>query len=158
MLFVAFLFAAYSGAVQWLSGILRIIPAPTEHWATIIGDVAWPIMIAWLVVRFRQSLRRIIEILIIRFKRDDIDIGNVLKVTRNSTLVPLQADSDDASSDASVTERLLEYISDSANVPIVAAWLNQQGRDALDLREFITLTEYADLRQHAYQQLIEGGA
>ena len=143
--------------IQWVGAVLREIPGPTEGWADIIGHVAWPITIAWLVVRFRHSLRRLIEILIIRFKNDDIGIANVLSVTRNSTLVPLDSDGEDGVTDAAITERLLEYISDSANVPHVNEWLNQQGRQALNIREFITLPEYADLRMRAYQDLIQGG-
>ena len=154
--FACFVVAAISGAVHWFSDILRDIPAPTSEWAAIIGHLAWPLTIAWLVVRFRHSLRRMIEILLIRFKRDDIDIASILRVTANSTFVPLQTGNIDATSDASVTESLLEYISDNANLPSLNAWLNQQGRSALDVREFITQPEYADLRQRAHKQLIKG--
>lgn len=154
--FAAFVIAGASGFIQWLAGILQLVPAPTEHWASIIGHMAWPLLIAWIVVRFRHSLRRLFEILIIRFKRDDIDIANVLKVTANSRLVPLQSGNERATSDAAITERLLEYISVSANVRILNQWLNDQGRGALEVREFITLSEYADLRQRAHATLMEG--
>ena len=152
-----FVVAGVSGFIHWVSSILRDIPAPTEHWATIIGNVAWPALIGWLVVRFRHSLRRLLEILIIRFKRDDIDIANVLKVTSNSRLVPLQQTGDTEVSDAAVTERLLEYLGDNANVHKLNQWLNDHGRDALEVREFITQSEYADLREKAYAALMEGG-
>lgn len=155
--FVLFVILGASGGIQWFSDILRVIPAPTEHWASIIGDVVWPMTIAWLIVRFRHSLRRVIEILIMRFKRDDIDIANVLKVTRNSQLVALASDDQAGTPDATTTEHLLEYISDTANVPTLNDWLNQNGRGELNIREFITQPEYADLRQRAHQHLIEGG-
>lgn len=154
---ILFIILANSGGIQWFADILRIIPAPTEFWAEIVGHLAWPVTIAWLVVRFRHSLRRLIEILIIRFKSDDLGFGNLLSVTRNSKLVPLDSGVDDGATDAAITERLLEYISDHANVAHVNRWLNQQGREALDIRDFITLSEYADLRQRAYHTLIEGG-
>lgn len=143
--------------VRWIAAILREIPGPTESWAAIIGDLAWPVAIAWGVVRFRHSLRRLIEILIIRFRHDDLGIANVLSITRNSTLVPLESRGDDAGTDAAVTERLLEYLGEADNVTHIQTWLNQQGRQALDIVEFVTRSEYADLRLNAYRALIEGG-
>lgn len=154
---VFFVIAANSGAVQWFADILWTIPAPTEQWAAIIGHLAWPVTIGWIVVRFRHSLRRLIEVLIVRFKRDDIGIANVLTVTRNSKVVPLDPSGEDGTSDAAITESLLEFISDKGNVPRVNEWLNENGRSALNVREFITQTEYADLRQRAYLALIKGG-
>lgn len=142
--------------IQRIAAVMRAIPAPNDSWAEIIGHLAWPVTIAWVILRFRHSIRRLIEILIIRFKSDDLGIANVLTVTRNSTLVPLDSGSD-GDTDAYITERLLEYLSEHSNFATVQQWLNQQGRQALDIVEFITESEYADLRARAYRALVGGG-
>lgn len=142
--------------IKWIGAVLREVPGPTEAWADIIGHLAWPLTIAWIVVRFRHSLRRLLEILIIRFKSDDLGIANVLSVTRNSTLVPLDS-GENGGSDAFVTERLLEFMGEAENFESVQRWLVEEGRQNLDIVEFITQSEFADLRQRAFTALLEGG-
>ena len=80
----------------------------------------------------------------------------MLSVTRNSTLVPLDS-GENGGSDAFVTERLLEFMGEAENFESVQRWLVEEGRQNLDIVEFITQSEFADLRQRAFTALLEGG-
>jgi hypothetical protein len=152
------IFAANSGFVAAISKLLLTIPAPTKEWADIIGHLAWPLTIAWLVVRYRHTIRRLAEIIIARAQTDNLNIANIFSITpQNTNFVPLAPKGTADRGDPFIREKLLEFIQDSGNISKIERWLETKGRAGLKIVELVTHIEYAGLRESAYNELVAIG-
>lgn len=143
--------------IEYIALILQTIPGPTPQWAAIIGSVVWPVTIAWLAVRFRRPIGRIVERLERRFSDDDIEFGNLLKITRNTRVIALDGDTGSATDHSFVQEQLLEFLSVEDNIDRLRDWLDENIDPATEIVDFITEPNYIDGRRRFYRDMIAGG-
>lgn len=145
---------------QWIADILLTIPGPTQAWADIIGHLAWPVVVTFLVVRFRRYLRSYLSTLADRLQTDHVKIG-AFELTPNSPVWVLDPDEADESTyrfesdDVQRIESIFEFIRTDNGYREVEKWLNENAGRALDIDDFITLPVYASLRMRAFKE-IEG--
>ena len=147
-----------------LAGWLLIWPAPTEHFAGMIGDLGWPLallLICWLL---RRPIRRAAYLLSERMKGDNVRFGGFLEITRTDfntmdrRIAVEHAEAAPAAGQAvDIAESLLEYagVSD-ANAMSLLNWIEANFGTMIDPEVFLTEPEFADTRQQAYIELIEG--
>lgn len=150
-------------ALETFGSWLRAVPGPTEHWATIIAAVAWPVAAMAIVYMLRKPISLAAGKLANRFESDDIEIAGFLKVTGGVPLSTLKkgAVTEDAGTpeerDAKVVESLLEYAGDSEiNALRLIEWVESHAGPHQDVEAFLDETSFAELRERAYQTLIEG--
>jgi len=144
-----------------IGAVLREIPAPTQSWADIIGHISWPIMVLFLILRFRAFLRTFLQTLADRLVTDDVKIGP-FELTANSEVLVLDANELDPSSeftgdDVTHIEALFEFMGEKGNEARISQWLNENGLQTLDIVDFLTEAIYADRRAEAYKALILRG-
>lgn len=147
--------------VIWLGAVLREIPAPTQSWADIIGHIAWPGVVLFLIIRFRIYLRTFLQTIADRLVTDDVKIGP-FELTANSEVLVLDADEIDpggefTGDDVTHIEALFEFIADKGNETRIFQWLNENGLHTLDIVDFLTEAIYAEPRAKAYEALIRRG-
>lgn len=151
--------------LETIGSWLRAIPGPTEHWATILDAWAWPT--AFLLVAFwlRDHIAHGVGKLASRLERDNIQIGNFLKITAETEVTTLDqravSDRPDApeSEDARIVEGLLEYAGESAeHAGRIVDWIAKRAGPALEPEEFLVEPNFAELRRLAYTEIVEGQA
>lgn len=146
--------------IRWIAAVLYSLPGPTEAWASIIDTLIWPLVVLFLIFRFRIFLRHYLWVMADRLERDHVKLGwfeiraqdqvTVLdpSVSGESTL-SFQPD------DIDHVERIFEFIADSANFSKLSEWVeNTYGKD-VDLEDFLTNPSYANHRAQAFRQ-VEG--
>ena len=147
-------------AAKWFGDVLRAIPGPTDAWASIIGDLAWPVVVAFLVIRYRRYLRLVLDTILARLETDHVKLGP-FELTPNYEVLRLDPDevgestSDYSSEDIVRIEKLCEFIADEANLHKLALWVNDRIDPALIVSDFLTLPEHAIGRAQAYDELVE---
>lgn len=147
--------------IRWFAAILREIPGPTEQWATIIGSLAWPLVLVLLTIRFRHFIGRFLNTVLDRLGTDRVKFGP-FELTPNSqvySLDPAQADPTAGvePDDVENMETLFEFISDSAGEARLLAWMHQVLGTGVNLVDFLTEATYAAERANAVADL-EGDA
>jgi hypothetical protein len=144
--------------IRWIASILLALPAPNASWASIIGDIAWPLTVTVLVFRFRKYLRNFLETLLDRLATDNVktpwfefsakaDVNN-LDPASGST------DFNASGSDVANVEKLFEFIGANDGWDRLASWLFDNDLKDLPMEDFLTGPEYASQRNTAYNALI----
>jgi hypothetical protein len=136
------------------------VPHPTEHFASIVGSLAWPLVIlaiAWII---RAPLKSAAGALARRFEHDDIDLAGYLKLSKGTQLATLDkvAASVDANSaeaqDAEIVEALLEYAGESdAHADRVMNWISSNLGSTFDPEVFLNAKGLAAMRAQALREL-----
>lgn len=145
-------------SVQWVSAVLLAIPAPTEHWASIIGSLAWPGVVVFLVFRFRKYLKSYLETIAERLRRDHVKIGP-FELTPNSDVIPLDPEEADTSTehyepeDIERIEKIFEFIAETANMRKLEEWVESEVGSSVEIADFVTFPEYAKQREQAVGEL-----
>ena len=147
-------------ALQTIGSWLRALPGPTEHWATIIAALAWPVAALVIVYILRKPLASAASKLADRFEKDDIEIPGFLKVTGNVPLSTLREGAvteepgTPEAHDAKLVESLLEYAGESAgNALRFLEWIETNIGPNQDPEAFLSETGFAEQRKKAYQAL-----
>jgi hypothetical protein len=146
--------------ISAFSGWIASLPRPTEHFAAIIGSLAWPtvtLAIAWI---FRGPLDHAASLLARRFENDDIDLAGYVKLTRGTQLATLDKASASVDSnsveaiDAEVVEALLEFAGEShANADKVMDWIFAKFGLTFDPEVFLNAKGLAEMRAEALREL-----
>ncbi len=136
------------------------VPHPTEHFASILGSMAWPLAIlaiAWII---RAPLKIAAGALARRFEHDDIDLAGYLKLSKGTHLATLDkvAASVDANSaeakDVEVVEALLEYAGESdVHAERVMNWISSNLGSTFDPEVFLNAKGLADMRAQALREM-----
>ena len=149
------------GILQTIGSWLRAIPGPTEHWAAILAAWAWPTALLIAVFYLREPLRRAADKIAERFDGDDIEVGSLLKITKNTSVTTLdegavtKATGTVEERDATVVEALLEFAGESdAHANRLLGWIAEYGGATLDAEDFLTDINFANLREKAYIELV----
>jgi len=139
---------------------IAAIPQPTEHFASIIAALVWPLVIlaiAWII---RLPLASAVGALARRFEHDDIDLAGYLKLSRGTQLATLDkaAASGDADSaearDAAIVEALLEYAGESeAYARKLKDWISSNVSSTFDPEVFLNAKGLAPMRAQALLDL-----
>lgn len=146
--------------VQWVAKTLWTIPAPTKSWADIVGHLVWPCLTLFLVLRFRISIRRMLNILIERLKTDHVKTP-LFELTPNSQVIVLDpedvAESTDHydSDDVQRIEAIFSFIGTDDGWEKISNWVNENYGQALDIEDFVTNPDHAKERERAFRE-IEG--
>jgi hypothetical protein len=146
--------------IRWFANILWTLPAPTETWADIVGHLAWPALVLFLVIRYRIFLRRLSLILVDRLETDHIKFG-WFEIRPNDQVIVLDPEDAADSSlqfepvDIQRIERIFEFINTEENFDVLREWMNKTLGPALDIEEFTTLPAYARERERAFAE-VEG--
>lgn len=146
--------------IRWLAEILFTLPAPTNSWAAIIGSLAWPAVVLFLVIRFRRFISRFLWVIADRLERDHVKFG-WFEIRANDQVTVLDPDESSESTlefdplDIERIERIFEFIADAANYDRLVQWLNKTYGNTLDIEDFLTLPEYASERERAFEE-VEG--
>lgn len=141
--------------------ILRAIPAPTETWASIISSLAWPVLLIFLVTRYRTYLRSFLDTIAARLQTDHVKLGP-FEFTPKSDVIALDPANVDESTehydpqDIERIERLFEFIADASGFGRLRAWVDEHLREDLEIGDFLTSPEYATQREEAYRAVAEG--
>jgi hypothetical protein len=167
---VATVFPAALG-VDWVLWLTRVLarwltawPPPDEHFASMVAGLGWPLTALLIVWLFRRPLKRATYLLSERMKRDNLKIAGFLEITATefNTMDPQAAVEHVQAAPAvaqavDVAESLLEYagVSDT-NAARLLRWIEVNYGTAVDPEAFLTEPEFADARQRAYTEFIEG--
>ena len=96
-----------------------------------------------------------------RFDGDDIEVGNLLKITKSTRVTTLDEGAATKvpgtfeERDATVVEALLEFAGESdAHANRLLGWIAQHGGPALDAEDFLTDANFAKLREEAYIEFV----
>lgn len=141
---------------------MRAIPGPTDEWADLVGNVAWPGVVVFLVTRYRTFLRKFLDTIATRIRTDHVRIG-MFEMTPNSEVIALDpetvGDSTDHYEPADIEriERLFEFIAQPDGFRKMTTWMNEQVSETLEIADFLTAPEYATQRETAHKTLIEEG-
>lgn len=133
---------------------MRAIPGPTEAWADIVGHLAWPVTLIFLVIRFRKALQQGVEKIAKRLETDDVQAYG-LSLKRPASVVPLVPGEPESvdQSDAAVIEILFELIDDERNYDRLTAWVAQAFTNQVDVDAFLTDEAYVRERREALSVL-----
>lgn len=146
-----------------LAGWLTIWPGPTDHFASLVGDISWPISVLLIVWLLRRPITRAAYILAERMKSDNLKLGGFFEVTKaefntlDRQLVAEHVAPPLVIEDVNIIEALLEYAGLSEeNADRLLSWIAaRHGR--LDPEEFLTAPAFANDRRAAYIELIGNG-
>lgn len=165
LLGVATLLPAVAGA-DWVVAILHAIshwllalPAPTDSWAQIVRAVAWPLVLFYFLSRYRGHVRRVLDTMAERLKKDKVKLGP-FELTSDSQVITLDPEDVNESTetftaqDVERIERFFEFITEQANFGRLADWVSQNVDPNLDIGSFLTEPPYANQREQAFQALI----
>lgn len=150
------------GVFETIGAWLRAVPGPTEHWATIISALAWPIAALLITFMLRNPITRAADKLADRFENDDIEVPGFLKITGNvpvSTLkegaVTEQPGSPEEE-DAKIIESLFEYAGEAhENVDRLLEWIGTEFGFDFDAEAFLSERGFAEQRKRAYLELVK---
>ncbi|PDH65698.1 MAG: hypothetical protein CNE89_11040 [Sphingomonadaceae bacterium MED-G03] len=149
---------AILSATKYVAKILWTLPAPTETWADIVGHIAWPIVVVFLVLRFRIFIRSILSTLLDRLKTDDVKVG-VFEITKGSTVINLDPQSTEESTfslepeDVQRIESIFEFMATDEGAYQVIDWVNNRFGEEFDIEDFLTLPDYANDREEAFNEI-----
>lgn len=139
------------------------IPGPEEHFATLLGDLAWPSAILIIVYMLREPISKAASSLADRFARDDIEVPGFFRITGSTAPTTLkdtavtETPGDPEAEDAKRIESLLEYAGDSdEKAKALILWIIGNMGPTLDPEEFLTEARFAEERMRAYSELIGG--
>ena len=174
ILVLAFAFALMSALAggDWMLWLLHTVsrwlqgwPPPDEHFASMIGDLGWPLAVLLIVWLLRRPIRRAAYLLAERMKSDAVEIPGFLKINA-VPFIPMdrrQAVEHVAvgpvGEDVDTAESLLEYAGLSEeNARRLQEWIADRHGDFLDPEEFMTEERFANARHQAYIELVQGNA
>ncbi|MEO6717096.1 MAG: hypothetical protein ABIM50_07590 [Novosphingobium sp.] len=152
--------------LQTISAWFYALPAPTQHFATVLSAWAWPSVVLIIAYFLRNNLGKIAEALAERMRSDHIKVGNFLEMTRNTNVIPLDEDavadeighfgaSGVVTSDVKVIERILEFVGEGeANAYRLMDWIAANVDPNLDPVDFLGEPHFANDRKAAYNSLI----
>jgi len=146
--------------VRWIAAVLNELPSPTESWAAIVDSLVWPLVLLFLVLRFRRFIRHFLWVMADRLERDHVKIG-WFEIRANDQVTVLDPSDAGESTlefspdDIDRIEGIFAFINDAENFDRLKAWLNQTYGGALEIESFLTLPAYANQRELAYTQ-VEG--
>lgn len=147
--------------VRWIAALLRALPGPTDAWADIIGHLAWPLVILFLVLRFRWFLRNFLFTILDRAKRDHMKLGPFEFSPHEDELLVLderefeESTSSFDAADIQRIERLFEFIDEPEGLAQLAEWTEQNLAQHISIENFLTNPTYASERAKAFDE-IEG--
>lgn len=147
-------------SIVWISKVLRTLPSPTGNWVALIDALVWPVVVVFLVLRFRRFLRLFLDTLLERFQTDHIKTP-LFELTPGSPVVfldPVKVDEsteDFSPDDIQRIERIFESLDEPEGFSRIDAWLNEKYRGALSVEDFATDPKYANAREAAFTE-IEG--
>ena len=145
-----------------LGAILTSVPAPTDSWAKIIGDLAWPALVGFLVLRFRSQLGEFANTLATRAKSDqNVRLGPFAFERGNEVVILDRAGVQESTEtfepdDIEIIEALYEFVADKAGSDALKAWISANLDPPIQLDEFLTSPEYAIERSSAYRDMEVG--
>lgn len=149
--------------LEMIGAWLRALPAPTEHWAAILSAWAWPISALLIVYALRKPVKAAADRLAKRFEKDNIELGNWLKVSSDTSITTLDQDAVTEESgtpeaaDVKLVEGLLEYAGESDEKAMaLLRWIESHAGLLVDPEDFLTEPQFAEQRQLAYKTLVEG--
>lgn len=160
-------FCAVIGA-DWMLVVLGIVrqwlltvPSPTEHFATLLGAFAWPLAILLVVWWLKRPIQHAATKLAERFEHDDVEVPGWLKVTNKqvATYSPeavAQQPAAPEKADVNHAEALLEYASNPGAANKVIDWIWNNVGSNCDIEAFFGDPMFAEEREAAYKELIEG--
>ena|GEM_PF-3847432 len=135
------------------------LPAPTEEWASIIGSLAWPLVIVFLVLRFRIFLRAFLEAIAERLPHDDLEFG-AFKMSKHTRVVSLaEDDSDGSASEIHDQEKrrrietLFEVLGTDDGAEALVRWIVENMPRDIDIEDFLTNDLYDNQRAQALAAL-----
>ena len=136
---------------------MRAVPGPTEAWADIVGHVAWPLTVLFLVFSFRRELSRAAGTLSRRVASGDVKLGPLALTGAQDSLKPLAPRGADPTprSDDAVIEALFEVMADGDGLGRLTVWVGQNTK-APDLDVFLNDPIYATARERALAALRGG--
>lgn len=144
--------------VQWIAEALWTIPSPNEAWANIIGDVVWPALALFVILRFRVFIRRFLNILADRLPHDHVKIG-MFELRPNDQVLVLDSDAASDSTEAfdpadvHRIERIFEFTADDEGFFRLVEWLETSNLSQIDVVDFVTLPQYAEERERAWSEV-----
>lgn len=146
-------------SVQWISDVLRTLPGPTDAWAEIVGHLAWPTVVVFLVFRFRRYLRIVLNTIADRLVTDHVKLGP-FELTPNSEVIVLDGTEPDADSpysgdDLDNIERLFEFIGAKDGLDKLDGWIAANLNDRPSVVEMLTTPSYSEARVQAVRALIQ---
>lgn len=147
-----------------LAGWLEIWPAPTEHFAALLGDLGWPIAVLLIAWMLRRPIQRAAYLLSERMRRDNLEFGGFLKITAaefntmdRRLLVDHTEAAPEAAQDIDLAESLLEYAGRSdSHARRLLDWVLAVMGTETDPEAFLLEPQFAEARQRAYVELIKG--
>lgn len=135
-----------------ISGWLLAWPPPTEHFASLLGALAWPSALLLVVYTFRRPLRTAAYYLARRFKTDKLKAG-IFEVDAATSLIPLK----ELDRGQMVMERLWEFAGASDdNWDRLLSWIARNIAAGVELEDFLAESIFAPERELAYTELVEG--
>jgi hypothetical protein len=150
--------------LQTVSRWLTAWPPPEEHFASMIGDLGWPLAVLLICWLLRRPLRRAAHLLSERMRRDNLELFNFLKITTaefntmdRRVAVDHQQAAPDVAQDVDHAESLLEYAGRSdSHAQRLLDWIEAAQGTVTDPEAFLLEPAFAEARQQAYIELIEG--
>jgi hypothetical protein len=146
--------------VRWIAAVLRALPGPTEAWADIVGHLAWPLVLVFLVLRFRRFLKLVLTTVADRVQTDHLKLG-WFEIRHDDQIIVLDPQSVRESTlsidekDVGRIERLFEFIDDARNFDTLALWVARNVEEAADIEDFLTQPIHANSRERAFSE-VEG--
>lgn len=147
--------------IRWIAAVLYGIPGPTEAWAKIIDDLAWPAVTLILVFRFRRYLKIFLNTLADRLPHDHIKFGPFEMTQRSQvlTLDPGGVEDDTlphTSDDIDRIEALFEFSADKDGIVKLREWVNDHVGKEVSIIDFLTASGHAMQRKEAFDELVKG--
>jgi hypothetical protein len=163
--FALFMAALGADIVLWSIGIiadwLRELPAPTEHFASLLGDWAWPLAALLIAYLLRRPLRVAAGHLARRLQKDRIKLAGILEVDAATSLITLDEGlaaeplSTFSPRDVKVIESMWEFVGESdENWSRLLSWIPQRVPN-LEVEDFLSERIFAPMRELAYRELVE---
>jgi hypothetical protein len=140
--------------------ILESIPGPTDNWTAIVGHLAWPLLVLFVILRFSRELSQLIEVLADRVRNDTIRWGSA-EITKNTNVVTLDPAAAGNSTDEyepddiDTVEKLFELMATEDGYIMLSKWVGDHMGSALAIDNFLTLPKYASERAAARVALLE---
>ncbi|MFL6739308.1 MAG: hypothetical protein ACJ8E4_08660 [Sphingomicrobium sp.] len=140
---------------------LAIWPAPTEHFAGLAGDIAWPLVVVYFLTRYSAHLKGFLDTVSERLKRDRVKMGP-FELVPNTEVIALDRQAVNQSTetylpdDIERVERLFEFITEPDNFSRLLEWMAKNVDPDVEVGSFLTEPPYANQREAAYAALIDG--
>ena len=147
-----------------IRGWLLAWPPPEEHFASMIGDLGWPLAVLLIIWLLRQPITRAAHILAERMKTDPLKIGGFFEIgvatsfeALDRAIAATHVDVANVGDEVDYIETLLEYVGRSEENEIrLLNWIAHRHGSRLDPEEFMNDDRFASDRRQAYIEVVEG--